>query len=81
MQFEIKVKANSKRFSISYKNGIIIHATERPVHNKVNVEITKELTKIFNRRVWIKAGMYSREKIIEVEGNEQEIMERLQSVC
>ncbi|MBS3067111.1 DUF167 domain-containing protein [Candidatus Micrarchaeota archaeon] len=80
MQFEAKVKTNSRKFAIRYKNGIVIHATQRPMHNKVNIEIIKELSCIFNRRVWIKAGMQSHNKIIEVDGDENEILERLQSI-
>lgn len=80
MQFEAKVKTNSRKFAIKYNNGIVIHATERPMRNKVNIEIIKELSCIFNRRVWIKAGMQSQNKIIEVDGNESEILERLQSI-
>ena len=81
MQLRIKVKTSSKKFAINCKNGIVIHATQKPLHNKVNVEIVTELTKVFNRRVWIKAGMKSRDKIIEVDGSEEEIIEKLRKFC
>ena len=82
MQFGVRVRTSAKKFAISYKNntGIIIHATEKAQRNRVNIEITKELTLIFNLRVIIRAGLNSRDKIIEVEGNEEEILQRLHSI-
>lgn len=86
MQFEIKVIPNSKRFAVkirsnSYDTIITIYATERRVHNRVNVELVKEFTKLFNRRVYIKGGLQSQNKLVEVDGNEEEIFERLRAQC
>lgn len=81
MQLRIRVRTNARKFAITYKNGIVIHATEKPQRDRVNIEITQELSRIFNRRVWIKAGMHGRDKIIEVEGSEDEILEKLQRFC
>lgn len=81
MQIRVRVKTNARKFAIKCKNGIVIHATEKPQRDRVNVEITQQLSRIFNRRVWIKAGMHSRDKIIEVDGNEEEILEKLRTFC
>ena len=79
MQFQATVKTRSKKFAIEFRGDILIHATETAKNNKVNIEIIKELTKIFNRRVSIKAGLTSRRKVIEVEDNESYVFERIRA--
>lgn len=84
MQFEIKVVPNSKRFAIKikateYDVTITVYATQKPAHHKVNIELIKELTKLFNRRVYIKGGLQSRNKLVEVDGTEDEIFEKLEA--
>ncbi len=81
MQLRIRVKPNAKKFAIVCKNGILIHATGKPERNRVNIEITRELSRLLNRRVWIRAGMQSRDKILEVEGDEREILEKISGLC
>ncbi len=86
MQFEINVVPNSKRFAIKFRTNtydttIVVYATEKRVHNRVNIELIKELTKLFNRRVYIKGGLQSRNKLVEVDGSEEEVFERLRAHC
>jgi uncharacterized protein len=67
--FSIFVKPNSPKFSIKLDGDeIVIHATEEPEKGKVNKEILKELTRLFQARVELVSGATSREKQLFVAG-------------
>ena len=46
----IFVKPNSPKFSIELDEEIVVHATEEPEKGKVNKEILKEFSKLFQVR-------------------------------
>lgn len=71
MDFKVKVKPNSKVSKIVKKNDgeLIIFAKNRPIKNRVNLEIIKILAKYFEisqSRIFIIKGLKSKEKVIKI---------------
>jgi hypothetical protein len=64
MIIEVKVKPNSPKFSINIKDKIIIHCKSPPEKNKANLEIIKELRKLFKKDIEIISGLKSKNKKI-----------------
>ena len=66
---EVFVKPNSPRFEVRCeRDEIVVHSTEEPEKGKVNLEIMKQLTKLFHKRVEIVSGFTSRKKRIYIDG-------------
>ena len=60
----VKVKPNSPKFFIESNSNIIIHCKSSPKQNKANIEIIKELERLFKTRVEIISGLTSKKKSI-----------------
>jgi len=59
----VYVKPDSMRFNIQIQGDeFVAHCTESPVKGKVNRELTKELSRIFKKKVEITSGFTSRQK-------------------
>jgi uncharacterized protein (TIGR00251 family) len=69
-KFKIIVKTNAKENTIvgydKEKEAYLIDIKAKPEDNKANLEIIKFLSKSLKKRVIIKSGLKSKEKIIEV---------------
>lgn len=62
---ELYVKPNSKRFSIKFEGDkLVVLCREAPVKGRVNKELVKKLSKLFNRKVELVSGSRSRQKKI-----------------
>lgn len=73
---KIFVKPNSPKFKISFdKDEIVIYSTEEPVKGRVNKEIVKELSKIFNHKVEIISGLTSKQKVLLLKNVKKETVE------
>jgi uncharacterized protein (TIGR00251 family) len=73
-----RIKPNSKRFALTRKNGrIIIEVISPPHEGKANVEVVKELKRMFKREVEIMKGLRSKDKVILVRGAEMSEIETL----
>ena len=60
---EILVKPKSKQFHVKLEDDeLVVFCREAPVKGKVNRELTKELSRLFKRRVQIISGFASRQK-------------------
>ncbi len=60
---EIFVRPKSKQFQVKIENDeFVVFCREAPVKGKVNRELIKELSRLFNRRVEIVSGFSSRQK-------------------
>jgi uncharacterized protein (TIGR00251 family) len=65
----VRVKAGSGTFSIVSEGDIITIRTKSPAEdNKANMEIVKELSRLFGREVRILRGLKSRNKEILIKG-------------
>ncbi len=68
---EIRVKPNSKRFCLTKKGDqLILEVMSPPKEGKANLEIAKELKRMFRKDVEIVKGFKGREKVILVKGAE-----------
>ncbi len=67
-----KVKTHQKKFSIERKGDVwVISVTSPPEKNKANIEIIKELSKIYGNARII-SGLKSEKKRIEIKNELQE---------
>lgn len=61
----LQVKPNSKQFKIiADSDKLVIYCREVPVKGKVNRELMKELSRVFNTKIEILSGFTSRQKKI-----------------
>jgi uncharacterized protein (TIGR00251 family) len=69
---EIFVKPGSPKFDIKIDGDeILIFSTEEPVKGKVNKEIIKELSKLFQAKVELISGVTSKQKQLLIKGVEK----------
>ena len=81
MKVHAKVTPNSAGFSVEMKESILqIKCKNAPEKGKVNRELITKLQKILGASVKIMKGVASRNKILEVALNEDEIKERIKTV-
>ncbi len=71
MEFPINiiVKANSKKEKIEYdkeKDLYIINVKSPAKENKANLDVVKLINKKFGKNVYIKKGLKSRKKVIDI---------------
>ena len=76
---EMRVTPQSRQFKIEVEEGeLLVFCRESPVKGRVNRELTKELSKLFKRRVRILSGSHSRQKTLLIENaRTQEVNEIL----
>ena len=77
--FDISVKPNSPKFEVRVEGDeIIVRSTQEPEKGKVNKEIIKEFTKLFQRKTNIVSGMTSRnKKLFVADLGKKEVLEVL----
>lgn len=65
------VKPNSKETAIegydNNKNALIVSVKSKAEDNKANIEIIKFFSKLLRKKVFIKSGLRSREKLLKIE--------------
>jgi uncharacterized protein (TIGR00251 family) len=65
---EVHVKPRSEQFEIAVEEDeLLVFCRESPVKGRVNRELTKELSRLFKRRVRILSGFRSRQKTLLIE--------------
>ncbi|MDD2655681.1 MAG: DUF167 domain-containing protein [Candidatus ainarchaeum sp.] len=75
MLLHVKVVPNSREFRVTReKTGWKISLTEPAERNKANIELVKKMEKITGRRVRILRGGTGKKKVLEIEGEETEIL-------
>jgi len=78
---QIQVKPKSKNFRIQVNDELVIFCRQQPVKGKVNRELVKELSKIFERKVEIVSGLRSKvKKIFLRKIDEEDVSKILESV-
>lgn len=80
---DIHVKPNSKQFRISAESDeLVVFCREAPVKGRVNRELMKEFSRLFNRKVEILSGFSTRQKKILVRNTGvEEVKNILKAVC
>jgi uncharacterized protein (TIGR00251 family) len=60
---DVHVKPKSKKFRVEVDGEeVVVSCREAPVKGKVNRELLKQLSRLFNRRVELVSGFTSRQK-------------------
>ena len=69
MRLKIKIHSNSSQEKIKKitDDKYEVWIKEKPIEGKANKKILKILKKYFNKKVLIKSGLTSKNKIIEIE--------------
>lgn len=73
MKKQVKVKSNAKNAAIKEEadGSLTVHLQSPPVDGKANQELIKRLAEKFGvpkSRIAIKSGLYSKTKLIEIDG-------------
>lgn len=82
MHLEIRVVPNAKRFSVLLKDGITkIYVAAKAENNEANAELVKKLSKALGAGVSIVKGLKSRNKVLEIKGEKDEILEKIRKIA
>ena len=75
---DVHVKPNSKKFRVELDGDeVVVSCREAPVKGKVNRELVKKLSRLFNRRVELASGFSSRKKKLLISDIEAEEVNRI----
>jgi len=75
---DVHVKPNSKNFRVELDGDeVVVSCREAPVKGKVNKELVKKLSRLFNRKVELASGFTSRQKKILIRDIEAEEVNRI----
>jgi len=75
---EVFVKPNQPKFNVTIDDDeILVSSTEEPVKGKVNKELIKELSKLFQAKVKLVSGATSRQKQLLIKGVGKKQVEQL----
>jgi len=75
---EIYVKPNSPKFEVAVEGDeIVVRSTEEPEKGKVNKEIIKQFSKLFNANVELVSGATSRQKRLLIKGKASNDVQQL----
>ena len=75
---DLNVKPNSKKFQVEFEGDIlVVSCREAPVKGKVNKELLKKFSRVFNRQVEIVSGFTSRRKKLLVRDIEAEEVNKI----
>ena len=67
MKIKVKVKPNSGKQNVEKKDDFyLVKLKSAPENNKANLELIKILKKHFKKKIIIKSGFSSRNKVVEV---------------
>jgi uncharacterized protein (TIGR00251 family) len=75
---DVHVKPNSKKFLVELDGEeLVVSCCEAPVKGKVNRELIKNLSRLFNRQVELASGFTSRQKKLLIRDIEAEEVNRI----
>ncbi|MFH2106447.1 MAG: DUF167 family protein [Candidatus Micrarchaeota archaeon] len=81
MKINARVFPNSGKFSLSLKENVLqIRCKNEAEKGLVNREIILNLSKMLGMEVRILRGLKGRNKILEVNGNEQSVKSKVQGI-
>ncbi len=82
MRLEIRVVPNAKKFSVLLKDGLIrVHVSAKAEDNNANAELVERLSEALGKKVSIARGAKGRAKVLEIEGNEDEILGKMREIA
>lgn len=82
MRISARVVPNAKQFRIEQASqGWKIYVKEKAEDNKANLALLKGLKKLLGMEIALVSGAKSREKVLEIEGTEKEVLDALRKAC
>jgi uncharacterized protein YggU (UPF0235/DUF167 family) len=82
MKISVRVVPNAKRFSLKEEEGgFRAYVAQKAEGNKANTALLKNLGKLLKRKVGLLSGAKARDKVLEIEGNEEEVIGALRNTC
>ncbi len=82
MKITVRVIPNAKTFGIEKREGtFVVRVNERAEKGRATAELIKGLSKALGHKVALVRGNTSRNKVIEIEGEENEIIRKLEQAC
>lgn len=79
---EVYVKPRSKQFQLAVEDDeIVVYCREAPVKGRVNRELIKGLSRLFERRVEIVSGFSSKQKKVLIEDISLKEVNKILSAC
>ena len=82
MRISARVVPNAKQFRIERAaQGWKIYVKEKAEDNKANIALLKGLRKLLGMEIALVSGAKSREKVLEIEGTEKEVLDALRKAC
>ena len=75
---EVHVKPNAKNFRVELNgDDFVVSCREAPIKGKVNQELVKKFSRLFNKQVEIASGFTSRQKKVLIRDIEAEEVNRI----
>ena len=82
MKISVKVVPGSPEFGIEESEGVWkVHVKAKAERNRANLELLREIGRITGCRARLLRGGTGRKKVIEVEGKEEEVLDRLRKAA
>lgn len=82
MRITVRVIPNAKTFGIEKREGMfVVRVNEQPEKGKATEALLKGLSKVLEHKVVLVRGNTSRNKVIEIEGEESSILRKLEQAC
>ncbi len=79
---EVYIKPRSKQFQLAVENDeVTVYCREVPVKGRVNRELIRGLSRLFERRVEIVSGFSSRQKKVLIEDISLKEVNKILSAC
>ena len=82
MKIAVRVVPNAKAFRLEEsEKGFRVYVDARAEGNRANIALQKGLGKLIGKKVFLRSGAKSRNKVLEIEGNEKEALDALRKAC
>jgi uncharacterized protein YggU (UPF0235/DUF167 family) len=82
MKISVRVVPNAKRFSLKKEEGgFRAYVPEKAEGNKANAALLKNLGKLLKMKVGLLSGAKARDKVLEIEASEEEVLDALGNAC
>lgn len=79
---QVRVIPNAKAFRLEHDGSAYrIYVNEKAQGNRANLALQKKLGKLIGMKVLLLSGAKSRDKVLEIEGTENEVFNAFRKAC
>ncbi len=80
MKIQLRIVPNAKAFRLEpTTDGFRVYVKEKAEGNKANIALLKGLKKLLKKEVRLVSGAKARNKVLEIEGTEKEVLDALRA--